>query len=92
MSDGAPSEGHAPDCMVRVLHEDDDRVLPGSHCSCGHYQDLAARQMAVEDEEEFHEADNGDAYGPCSCRYCSCANHVEGGGVCGDCFAGAHQG
>ena len=35
------------------------------------------------DEEDFHR---------CSCRYCHCMNEVEGGGICGECYMGAHQG
>lgn len=43
------------------------------------------------DSDDYDEWDS-ERFAPCSCPYCFCAMDVEGGGVCGDCSMGAHQG
>ena len=37
----------------------------------------------IEEEDEYTER--------CSCRYCYCMNETEGG-ICSECYMGAHQG
>jgi hypothetical protein len=44
------------------------------------------------DEGIDSDEDDCPAGEPCTCPYCNCPNSTWDGGICWDCYSGAHQG